>query len=252
MDDEYYMTDEEMRLFDEPESLSPLEMELAAHEVNRFKRMEHWEVIFSQELKNIKTNPPNSKSDIDPDLTNHPVIYEGSEIDMKALHELLQNQGLSDQEANYICNQVETLIPALPESVLTEKTKTRIIDIKETTTKLISKLSGLANENKKLIPYVESFSTYVDPVDFLSEVQQAIHDMLESYFPNEKVVRRAHLKFSHSLGHLWKLKLGKPTVYEGSPFVDFLSICTCSTQGATIKRIRRHKMKRRFKNYAPF
>lgn len=251
MEDDCYTTDDERR-FDVPADSNHYEMSVDNDfGLERFERMEYWEEIFTQKLKSIKANSSSSKYDTDPTLAHHPVIYEGSEIDMKALHELLSSQGLSEDKTKYVCNLVKKSIPNLSEAFLAAGNKTKLLDTENKVKKLILELKSLENQDKALIPYVESLSTYVDPIIFLSEVQHKIQDILQSYFPDGKK-KRDHYRFTYSLGYIWKLNVSEPKVYNDSPFVQFVAICTCSTPEATKQRMTRHGMKRRIKAFAPF
>ena len=255
MDDDYYMTDEEIRLLEKSEEYyydhAYVDIQPEPPCFDRFNRMEYWEDTFTKKLKKVKTSLPSSECETGQKSKDHPVFYGGAQIDMKSLHELLQSQGLSGDKASYVCKLIKSSIPIKSEKKFTNDTKDKLIATKIMMNELIFKLKVLAIEDKALTPYVESFNTYVDPVDFLSEVQYTIQDMLQSYFPNEKV-KRDHYRFSNIVGQIWRTHVGKPTIYTESPFVKFLSICTCTTQEATKKRIYRHGLQRRIKSYAPF
>lgn len=248
-----YMTDEE-RKYLEYSLENDSEFFLDAYDLDWFESDEG-----KRYRRNIVTKRKNDYRDRSSTLIRNnsegfkktPVVYEGSEIDMEALHKLLKLEGLTDEKANNVCNVVKNSVPTLSDKILTSDLKNKLIDTEKDIKKLINSLKGLAHLDKELIPYVKSFDTYVDPADFLFEVQYTIQQMLKSYFPNGKV-NPAHLHFSHTIGQLWRASVGKPKIYLDSPFIKFLSICTCTTQEATIKRIQRQGMARRIKAYAPF
>lgn len=215
------------------------------------ERMKYWEVVFTQKLKTTENISINSEDDNKHGLSHGPAIYNGSEIDMKALHDLLKKQGLSDRDIKYISDHVKQSIPKSRESFITPANKIRLEEAKKLTRDLINILSGLAHEDKRMTPYVESLSTYINPIDFLCEVENSIDDISKRHF-SDVSIRPAHLRYSHRLAQIWKLKVGYPKVYNESPFVKFISICTCASTDATKQRINRQNMKKLFDHYAPF
>ena len=256
MDDKFgipYMTDEERKYLEESlENDSDFLYDadnldwFESDEENRYKKN-----IVTKRKNDYTKRSSTLVRNTSEDFKKTPVIYEGSQIDMDALHELLKSQSLTDEKANYVCNVVKNAVPTLSDKILTSDLKNKLIDTEKDIKKLFTSLKGLAHLDKELVPYVKSFDTFVDPADFLFELQYTIQQMLKSYFPNGKV-NPAHLHFSHTIGQLWRASVGKPKIYLDSPFIQFLSICTCTTQEATIKRIQRQGMTRKIKAYAPF
>lgn len=242
------MTLEEMRTHigdDEYYEGQSIYLRANSDQLEKHEREDYWDHIFRRKKS------PTSHIEFNESLTDRPLIYEGTAIDIKALSELLSSQGLSDSKVNYICRLIRAKIPTTSQNILTSETKKKLKKTEVKIRSLIANLKELADVDKSLIPHVESLRNYVDPIDFLYEVKTQLNDTLNQHFPKGKA-KPDHIAFSHSIGQIWKVNVGGPTIHLESPFIKFLSICTNSTQEATMKRVGRKRMSSRIKAYAPF